>query len=69
MLGNQASANIVIKEGYNMLELLKNASNMEKGLYVMVVGLIGVFSVLILFFLLIKVLEKLFPQEGTSEQE
>ncbi|WP_148133541.1 OadG-related small transporter subunit [Candidatus Formimonas warabiya] len=39
---------------------------MELGLEVMVLGLVGVFSVLILFYFMIKLLLKAFPPEEES---
>jgi len=47
-----------------MFDSLINSSNLTKALVLMGVGVAGVFSVLILFFILIKVLLKLFPEKG-----
>lgn len=47
-----------------MLENLVNASNIEKGLFIMLVGILGVFLVLIVFFFMIKLLQKLFPEKN-----
>ena len=47
-----------------MLESIVNSSNLIKSLFLMLVGVAGGFSVLILFFILIKVLLKLFPEKG-----
>lgn len=47
-----------------MLESIINSSNIMKSLFLMGVGVAGVFFVLILFFVLIKVLIKLFPEKG-----
>ncbi|MCX7843597.1 MAG: OadG family protein [Clostridia bacterium] len=45
-----------------------SASLIEKGLFIMLVGIAGVFSVLIVFFLLIKLLERVFPVKAEEEQ-
>ncbi len=49
-----------------MLEYVINGTNIEKALFLMVVGMIGVFTVLILFFIMIKVLIKVFPKKNNS---
>lgn len=49
-----------------MLEYVINGTNIEKALFLMVVGMIGVFSVLIFFFIMIKVLIKVFPKKNDS---
>ena len=52
-----------------MLEYFISASNMQKGLFVMLVGILGVFLVLVIFFFLIKVLQKVFPFKKENFQE
>jgi len=47
-----------------MIENFVNASNFEKSLFIMVAGVAGVFFVLILFYLLIKVITRLFPEKN-----
>lgn len=42
-----------------MIEQLKNASTINQGLFVAVVGLVGVFVVLVAFFLAILLLQKI----------
>lgn len=44
-----------------MIESLINGSNMEKGIIVTIFGMLGVFVVLILFYLMIWLLTKLLP--------
>lgn len=46
-----------------MVENLINATTLEKGLFIMAAGVTGVFVVLILFYLLIKVITRLFPEK------
>jgi len=46
-----------------MIEYFANGTNLDKSLFLMLVGMAGVFAVLILFFVLIKVLIKLFPEK------
>ncbi len=46
---------------FGFIENFMNGSNMEKGVLVMLGGMLGVFIVLIIFFFLIKLLVKLFP--------
>ena len=41
-----------------MIEQLKNASDLTQGAFVAISGLFGVFLVLVLFYVLIKLLEK-----------
>jgi Na+-transporting methylmalonyl-CoA/oxaloacetate decarboxylase gamma subunit len=41
-----------------MIDQLKNASDLAQGAFVAVTGLVGVFLVLVLFYVLIKLLEK-----------
>lgn len=48
-----------------MFENVASLSNIEKGLILMGFGVTGVFLVLIIFFFLIKLLEKAFP--GNNE--
>lgn len=47
-----------------MIEYFIKGSNIMKSLFLMGIGVMGVFSVLILFFVLIKVLVKLFPEKS-----
>lgn len=51
-----------------MLDYFKEASNIEKGLFIMGVGIAGVFLVLIVFYLLIKLLGKAFPNKGNGNE-
>ena len=44
-----------------MLENMMNGSNFEKGILVMLGGMLGVFIVLITFYFLIKLMVKVFP--------
>lgn len=46
---------------FGFIEKLMNGSNIEKGILVMLGGMLGVFIVLIIFYFLIKVLTKVFP--------
>jgi len=49
-----------------MFDSLINSSSLTKSLFLLGVGVAGVFFVLILFYILIKVLIKLFPQKGDN---
>ena len=51
------------------LENLIAASDIQKGLFVMVVGVIGVFVVLIVFYFLIRLLGWIFPVKDTEDKE
>jgi Na+-transporting methylmalonyl-CoA/oxaloacetate decarboxylase gamma subunit len=42
---------------------LLNTTNFQKSLFIMVAGIIGVFLVLIIFYVLIKVIARLFPEK------
>ncbi len=44
-----------------MIQELINGSKIEQGMLVMIFGMLGVFSVLILFYCVIKLLVKLLP--------
>ena len=46
---------------FGFIESLMNGSNIEKGILVMLGGMLGVFIVLIIFYFLIKLLVGLFP--------
>ena len=46
-----------------MIDYLIGASNIEKGLFIMAVGIAAVFLVLIVFFVLIKALVRIFPEK------
>ncbi|HOJ11046.1 MAG TPA: hypothetical protein PK733_10695 [Clostridiales bacterium] len=46
-----------------MFEYLINGTNLQKALFVMLAGILGVFAVLILFFILIIVLVRVFPEK------
>ncbi|HHV97147.1 MAG TPA: hypothetical protein GXX37_11875 [Clostridiaceae bacterium] len=46
---------------------LVGSSTLSKSLFLLVVGLAGVFSVLILFYILIRVLLKAFPEKGNGQ--
>lgn len=48
-----------------MLEYFANGTTLDKSLFLMLAGMAGVFSVLIIFFVLIKVLIKLFLKKVT----
>ena len=50
-----------------MLETFINGSIIEKGLFVTVVGILGVFVVLILFYLVIRLFSKLFPYKPEED--
>ncbi|MEN6316095.1 MAG: OadG family protein [Clostridiaceae bacterium] len=52
-----------------MIESLINGSNMEKGIVVTIFGMLGVFIVLILFYLMIRLLIKLLPYKKEEEEE
>jgi len=51
-----------------MIESLINGSNMEKGIVVTIFGMLGVFIVLILFYLMIRLLIKLLPYKQEEEE-
>lgn len=51
------------------MESLINGSNFEKGLLVTLVGMIGVFAVQVIFYLLIKLFVKVFPYKAESANE
>ncbi|MFA6308653.1 MAG: OadG family protein [Clostridia bacterium] len=46
-----------------MIEYFSNQSTFIKGLFVMAIGIAGVFLVLIIFYFLIKILTKIFPSK------
>ncbi len=50
-----------------MLDSLINGTNIEKGLFVTIVGMLGVFIVLILFYLVIRGFSKLFPYKPEED--
>jgi Na+-transporting methylmalonyl-CoA/oxaloacetate decarboxylase gamma subunit len=52
-----------------MFENFKNTSVFNQGLFVMLCGLAGVFLVLILFFFLIKILLKAFPEKNDKDND
>jgi Na+-transporting methylmalonyl-CoA/oxaloacetate decarboxylase gamma subunit len=52
-----------------MIENMIHATNMQKGFFVMLIGILGVFTVLVVFFFLIKGLEKMFPEKEAQKQE
>lgn len=45
------------------MDSMLGATNLQKGLFVMAAGVAGVFVVLILFYLLIRVITKLYPEK------
>ncbi|NSW91936.1 MAG: OadG family protein [Firmicutes bacterium] len=47
-----------------MFEYFVNGTNLQKSLFLMIIGMAGVFAVLILIFVLIKLLIKMFPEKG-----
>jgi len=47
-----------------MLDSLINGSDIEKGLFVTLFGMLGVFLVLILFYVIIKLFSETFPAIG-----
>jgi len=49
-----------------MIQNLINGTNLEKGIFVTIFGMLGVFLVLILFYFMIRILTKLLPYK--SEQ-
>ncbi len=49
-----------------MLEYVINGSNIEKALFLMIVGLSSVFAVLLLFYVMIKVLIGIFPDKADN---
>jgi hypothetical protein len=49
-----------------MFESIINATNLQKGFFVMATGIVGVFIVLVLFFFLIKCLQLLFPAKDNE---
>ncbi|NLV36869.1 MAG: OadG family protein [Clostridiaceae bacterium] len=52
-----------------MLDLLIKGSDFEKGLFVTLVGILGVFLVLILFYLVIRVFTRFFPYKSEESSE
>ena len=52
-----------------MLDNLINGTDLQKGLFIMIFGLIGVFLVLVIFFIMIKLMSRLFPHNKTEERE
>lgn len=51
-----------------MIENLINSTNITKALFVMGAGIGGVFIVLILFFFMIKLLARIFPDKTEPEK-
>jgi len=51
------------------MEFLANGSNFEKGLIVTLFGMAGVFIVLVVFYLLIKLFVKVFPYKAENGNE
>lgn len=51
-----------------MLDSLINGTDFEKGLFVTLVGMIGVFVVLILFYLIIRLFSGSFIKKGKTEK-
>jgi Na+-transporting methylmalonyl-CoA/oxaloacetate decarboxylase gamma subunit len=47
-----------------MLDSLINGTDIQKGIFVTIVGMLGVFIVLILFYLIIKLFSQTFPAIG-----
>lgn len=52
-----------------MLDYLINGTDLEKGLFVTVVGILGVFLVLILFYLVIRLFTRFFPYKSEESSE
>ncbi|MCX7710460.1 MAG: OadG family protein [Clostridia bacterium] len=52
-----------------MFENLTAMTNIQKGFFLMGVGIAGVFLVLIVFFFLIKLLTKVFPEKDNPQEE
>ena len=52
-----------------MLDSLMNGSDLEKGLFVTAVGILGVFIVLILFYLVISLFTRFFPYKSEESSE
>lgn len=56
--------NVIILGGsLFMLDNIIASSNIQKALFIMLVGIVGVFSVLIAFFIFIKLLAWVFPNK------
>ncbi|MGE5613121.1 MAG: OadG family protein [Bacillota bacterium] len=51
------------------MEFLYNGSTFEKGLFVTLVGMAGVFTVLVIFYLIIKLFAKVFPYKAENGNE
>lgn len=51
-----------------MLENLINGTVFQKSLFVMIFGIVGVFFVLILFYIMIRLVTKLFPYKNNDEK-
>lgn len=52
-----------------MLDNIIASSNIQKSLFIMLVGICGVFFVLIAFFFLIKILSKFFTNKKDEKEE
>jgi len=50
-----------------MIEAIRGSSKIIQGLFVMGVGILGVFFVLVLFYLSIKVIGKIFPSDKAAD--
>lgn len=49
-----------------MFDYFINSTNIEKALFLMLVGTVGTFTVLILYFVIIKLLIRLFPKKNND---
>jgi hypothetical protein len=52
-----------------MLKFLINGSDFEKGLFVTLVSMVGVFVVLVVFYLVIRLFIKVFPYKAENGSE
>ncbi len=52
-----------------MLDTLINGSDFGKGLFVTIIGMLGVFFVLIVFYLIIRLFTKIFPYKPEEINE
>jgi Na+-transporting methylmalonyl-CoA/oxaloacetate decarboxylase gamma subunit len=52
-----------------MFDSLMNGSDLEKGLFVTLVGILGVFLVLILFYLVIRIVTRFIPHKSEESSE
>lgn len=48
----------------NIFEYIAQGSNLQRAFFLMIIGMIGVFAVLTLIYILVKLLIKIFPEKG-----